>query len=293
MSKRRFSDAFPTFASAFGVANTIYNAFKRRRTGFTVNAGSGSNTQKKMRFSKRRRVGSRTITRRRRRGRTGLRRKFTRFSRTLRRKGILAIETKYSEGLLDNFTIEPWDDTDPTLSPTRNGHVTAIAQGINASQRIGGKIWIRKLRLHIFVSAHPTAGLNEQYIRVFVIRDLAPLVPDVSASGSTRIGYYLQATGTNANLNLMPWQYINSYRAPRPQILYTALIKVSRETGSDFQYKAWKKTINVFKPCHYDSASANTDVGKGQIYCFWYTNETNVVAPPKVEFAWRVSYTDA
>jgi len=293
MSKRRFSDAFPTFSSALGVASTVYNAFKRSRTSYTVN-GSDANPQKKMAFRKRRRLGSRTTTRRRRRFRGGLRRKLTRFSRTLRRKGILAIETKYYEG----FSATPsdlfeWGDTDPLLSNARIAHLTAIPGGTTRAQRVGNKIWIRKIRLHLFAQAHPTAGLNEQYIRIYLIRDLAPIVPDVSSVASTRIGYYLQATSDSGNLNLFPWQYINSYRSPRPQILYSTMIKVSRETGAEHQYKAWKKTINIFKPCHWDDSSANANVGKGQIYLFAYTNEPNAAAPPKLEFAWRTMYTDA
>lgn len=231
---------------------------------------------------------------RRRRKYGGLRRKLFSLRRTIRRKGLLAIETKYFEGYLPSLAPLPWSTTDPTASPPRLSHLTAIAGGAGQTERTGGKVWIRKLRLHFFLSANTGAtARNEQYVRIFVIRDLAPIVEDVSAPASTRIGYYLQATGINASMNLLPWQYINNYRTPRPQILYNKLIKVSKETGSDFQDKAWKKTINVFKPCHFSSNSANASVGKGHIYMFAISNETTAGVEPTLWFSWRTMYTDA
>lgn len=292
--KRNFSTAFPTLSAAASLVNLGYNAYKRYKSGsYTVNPSN----EAKMPFSaKRRRVSGRStsMVRRRRSKYGGLRRKLYRFRRTVRRKGLLAIETKYFEGSFTDIRPVPWDNADPTLSPQRLSHFTAIAGGSGQSARVGGKIWVRKLRVKFFANAFPASpARNEQYIRIYIIRDLAPLQEDVSSAGSTRIGYYLQSTGVNENLNLQPYNYINTFRTPRPQILYTKLIKVSRETGSDYQYKTWKKTINIYKPTHYAGPSSNANAGMGQIYMFAYTNELDPASAPYLSWSWRLMYTDA
>lgn len=291
--KRNYATAFPTFSTVGSLFQLGYNAYKRyKSSSYTLLPN-----ETKMPLSKRRRTGarsSRSFVRRRRRSRYGgLRRKFSRFRRTLRRKGILAIETKYYEGSL-SIAVPTYLDATPDQSPQRNGHLTAISRGSAASQRIGNKVWIRKLRIHFFLTANkaPEAN-NEQYVRIFVIRDQSPLAEDVSSATSTRIGYYLQATNNSGDLNLHPWQYINNFRADRPKILYSKLIKVSKDTGVAYETISWKKTINVFKPCHWSNDTSNTAVGKGQIYLFAYTNEDNPLYVPGLQFAWRTMFTDA
>lgn len=322
MSKRRFSDAFPTFASAFGAASSVYNAFKRPRTSgsFTLLNSNGGRmaTRRRQRF--RGRYGSRTVTRRRSfRRRFSTRRRFRRIWSFMRNKGLRNIETKYvqinfdsSDDVADESRITILSN-EAALKPKILA--SAIPLGSSRSSRIGNKVFLKTLRLKFYLEAPDVwdgTGVkpfipNENKIRIVIAREKEGLGEN-SAQIEPRLGHVFQnnlyadtldpftvsSDDSRQQFIAFTFKYYNSKFADNYTILWDKTFGVSNENGSDREYRIIKKNISIRQPCHWNDTG---DRGDGHIWIWMFCDitavpETNGKYIPRVFCSGRITYTD-
>lgn len=322
-NKRNFAQAFPTLSSAFYVASSAYNAFKRRRTSYTLQNPNETNMAATRQRFKRRRGGSRTITRRRKFGRRrGPYKKIRRIWRFMRSKGLKSIETKYSQA---------FGDSGDTISSTgvynlaeSNATVSAgslavtpkilfsnsIAKGTSRNQRVGNKIFLRHLKWRMMIQ-HAQSGGNadEIYVAVIIIRVKQAMARvDANTSSDPMITQVFEnITNTGAPKSMTSavdsrtqfvnawWHFYNSKNRNDYQVLYRRIIKVSKEQGASEEKRIFMKNIKIMKPCFWDD---NDNQGDGHIYAFWFsdvTNSSTAIAGtdlPRIFYGYRLTFTD-
>jgi len=171
-----------------------------------------------------------------------------------------------------------------------------IAQGQAYNQRIGGKIYVRKIRIYIIFTASSTATYPEQYVKWMVVREktaiTAAAVPDIGQVVSVPVNS--PTTQTGGNQTIMTSAYINNRFQDRFQVLWQGLTKVVNESGSGEKTRLYKKTIKVFKPAEYGTTAGATDLGPGQIYLYMWSTDPTTTSANQVtyQFFHRVSFTD-
>jgi len=222
----------------------------------------------------------------RRRGRMG------KLGRRLRSKGIFAAEIKYLDAEITGGRALKFSSTrDPLVT------FTNISEGVDYQSRIGAKVFIRKVRLGMQIGASEDDNApNEQYVKWVVVRDKTPDLPAVPANlGEVLSGWYPNPGTTDQGwLDMFPMRHINNRLANRFQWLWSGMTKVIKDPGAGQQNVLIKKTINVFQPCYYGAEDALNDRGGGQIYMFFWSNNTNVASDehPYINMVSRISYTD-
>jgi len=318
MSKRRFSDAFPTFASAFGVANTIYNAFKRPRTSGSFTLFPNGKRMARLRTRRSRRYGSRSITKRRRRSirRRSTRSRFRRIWTFMRNKGLRNIETKYhyntftSGSALGANRVTILSDGGGA-GITAKGTFTNIPQGVTTYERIGQKVFIKSLKLRWYLQAPPQPPTAppvvpaENYIRIIVVREKEALgATDAEITPKIYHVYQNNLSSDSADPNLVVagdsrlqfislFKYYNSKFADNYTVLMDRTYKVANEDGGDRYYQIKRMNIPVNQPCHWDSAGRR---GDGHIYFFYFTDITSTPETasyiPLLWCSFRTTYTD-
>lgn len=319
MSKRRFSDAFPTFATAFGAANSIYNAFKRPRTSGSYTLfpnGNGANmARSRFRVQRRQRYGTRTKRRRSfRRGTT--RKRIRRIWTFMRNKGLRNIETKYnyntftSGSALGANRVTLLSDAGGA-GITAKGTFTNIPQGTTAYERIGQKVFIKALKLRWYLQAPPVgvAGVpvvpQENHIRIVVVREKEALgATDAEITPKIYHVYQNNLSSGSSDPNLVVagdsrlqfislFKYYNSKFADNYTVLMDRTYKVANENGGDRYYIMKRMNIRVNQPCHWDAAGRR---GDGHIYFFYFTDITSTPETagfiPLLWCSFRVTYTD-
>lgn len=272
------------------LAGAVYSAFNLAKKYWYAQP-----SEKKMagyRRRVRRRIdGARTITRRKRR-RNGLVKRIRRINRRLFTKGFNSTEVKYRTAALTGNT----NSNHGTASTW--GHLTNIDGGTNYNQRVGVKVFIRHLNLHIHVKAGTTGtASNEQYVRLVLLRwhDIKDSA-DWSAVSNIPT---LESTELNANagdrdLALVPFHIISSKWKTGYKVLWNKVIKVSRETGADYEQRLIKKRIRIMKPCSWALSDGDNSVGPGQLVLYAFDNEASAVVSehPNLKVGYRVSFTD-
>lgn len=247
--------------------------FKRGRRGY------------RKRGFKRRRIG-------RRRGFRRLGRRVRALSKVVRRTGLRSTETKYFT-TAQNGTIGRYTDSATPLINITN----VIDQGLGPGGRVGGRIFLQKIKIYIQFTASDTASNPEQWVRWIFVRDMKPTDDAASPQLNQIIQQYGLSgptTQSEGNKNMMIFRYINTRQTGRFQWLWSGMLKVSNNGGSGDKTKMLKKVIRVYKPVNYGSAAIGTTLGTGQIYGFAYSSDFTTTAANMVSYqtVFRVSWTD-
>ena len=320
MSKRSYSQAFPTLAAAYGLS-AIGRAFKRFNSGSSYGSYSLNGRQTMAKYGKRfrRRAGSRTINKRRRfRRKRTVRKRIARIWKFMRRKGLRNIETKY--------LAIGWDATSTVASGSRVTLLTNAAGiaaklyplstlplGTGRSHRIGNKIFVKdcKMRFYLQAPPRPPEGSavkvpNEIYVRIVLCR-IKEEVSNMPANTDYTIRHVYQAVHTsNASDPTSPiagdsrkafislyYKYYNSKFADNFTVLWDKTFKVSNENGAGQETKVIKKIIRVNQPCHWDDGNNR---GDGHLVFFYFCDVTSVVETdayiPLLWMLGRITYTD-
>ncbi|ALE29601.1 coat protein [Lake Sarah-associated circular virus-8] len=282
------------YLSAAGTAVQLgWNAWK--------NQGYGSyelskEPEKKMgRFRQRKRQRRGRFNVRRRKSRIGgLRRRIRKINRTLFTKGVKSIEVKYRFSTADGRSTSSWS------SASTWDHITDIATGSGPTSRVGSKVFLRHLNLRMHVRASKTVPAeNEQYVRVMVVRhsniQVTPNWSAVSSIPDLNI-LFEPALANDLDYQMLPFKRINNRYSKGFKVLYSKMVKVSKETGADYEQRIWKARIPIMKPCQWGNTDATgiTDVGPGQIVIYCWDNEPSALAAdhPLVKVGGRLSWTD-
>jgi len=233
----------------------------------------------------------RRISGRRRYGRAKLSRRIRSISRMLRSKGIRSTEIKYVDSNGGGTVTRLQSSNVADLKFTKD-----IAQGNAYNQRVGGKIFVRKIRMYIMFTASSTSTYPEQYVKWLVVREktaiTAGAVPDIGQVISAPVTS--PATQGGGNQTIMTSKYVNNRFQNRFQVLWSGLTKVVNESGSGEKTRLFKKTIKVFKPTEYGINPDGTDLGPGQIYLYMWSSDPTTASANQVsyQYFYRVSFTD-
>lgn len=250
------------------------------------------------RFRKRRRISRKRYKRRGRRSRRygRMRRGIRKLYRKLKRHGIFNTEVKYRD---DELIGQRIGAAHSTLLPFIT--FTNLSEGPEFQGRIGAKVFIRKIKIGmVFTSSNHVDAVSEQYIRWAIVRDTVPDVPSQAPfiTEPFEFWYPNPANVNEAQLNLLPYKYVNNRQAKRFQYIWGGVTKVAKDTAAGYQRQFVKKIINVFKPCQYGNEDALADRGPGQLYMFFWSNAHVASNPPSdfqyplVDVSYRISYTD-
>lgn len=285
---------FPYLSAAATGVQLAWNAWKNHGNYGYYELRKQKSQKKMARFRQRKRQRRYRRTFRRRSRFARLRKRIRRINRTLYTKGIKSAEIKYRFDSADGLCENVW-----TSGSTWN-HLTDIPIGTNPNARIGGKIFIRHLNMRFHLKAGITSTAdNEQYVRIMIIRfnniqtstnwSAFSSIPDLQT-------LFDSAVTNDIDYQMQPYHKINNRYSKGFTILYNKLVKVSKETGADFEQRAWRAKIRVMKPCHWGSADTNgvTDVGPGQIVAYAWDNESSLNAAdhPFLKMGCRISFTD-
>lgn len=308
MKKRPYSQAFPNLSLYGAAATSIYQAFKRPRGGYTILGNDSDGMGRLNTRFKRRRGGSRTITKRRRKFRRGSRliKRVRRINRSLYRKGIKSMEIKYYQGseattrantgsnVIYGISENTFQNNANALPLNSKISVTTgIGKSTDRDQRVGNKIWVRHLRIRGGVWASiDGAAANEVYIKMIVLRVKEAQGTPTSAFNeipkADNIFDSVNVTGTRWNgsgiITTTPaadaqskimvnftnvWKYLHARWGNDFQVLKTKVFKVSKETGINAEKKLFKLNIPIFKPAHWDDASNPQD---GHIFIYYWAD---------------------
>lgn len=300
------------------------------------NSGSyvhGSQTQM-ARFGRRmrRRVGSRTRTKRRRGGfrrRGSMRRRISKIWKFMRNKGIRNVETKYIQntgtttagGANPNVDIiigtlfENQTGSGATVKDIRAGTpriwLTDIGNAAGQAARIGDKCFIRNVKFKGHLQANiDGSAANEVFVRFLVVRVKEAQSFNENAEFSTRapnMKQIFEFIGDTNNIqdptsmegrSAFPqtWRWYNNRWANDFTVLKQFVVKVSKETGADYEKKLIKFNLRVNQPCRWDGGEPQD----GHIYMYWYADQimqnsstvAGEVVRPVLRFSWRTTYTD-
>jgi len=249
------------------------------------------------RYRKRRRIGRKYGKRRSKRyrkyGRGSLARRVRRISRIINSKGIKSAEVKYRDATFDWQVSKAEANNQPNVN-----FASGIVQGLDIDERLGNKIFIRKINLQFFISASTTSTNFEHWVRWIVFRDAHPDSDSVSP-------FYNEVFQTNfapagavaqwqANLAFLLNRYVNNKFKNRFQWLWTGVTKVSKDGGTAETIKVFKKKIKVFKPMHFVGDVPEANRGPGQLYLMAFSTEPSatVANMPRIVGTYRISYTD-
>jgi len=321
MSKRRFSDAFPTLGAAYSIFNSAYNSFKRQRTGLGSYILKSNGTNPMARIKRRLGIRSRSryVRRRKfRRGRRTLTRRIRRIWSFMRKKGLRNLETKYIQGTITAGTAlgsNRCTILNNADSITAKAWLTDIDEGTQKFGRVGQKVFIKALKLRWFFTApprlpaSPPGGLTfvpqECHIRVIVVREKEALGDQPTNVTPTIYHFYQNnlstdstdptaVVGGDSRLQFISmFKYYDSKFSDNYTVLMDRTIKVANEDGGDRYYRMMRKNIQVNQPCHWDSQGNR---GDGHIYVFWFCDITSVNETagfiPNVMLSYRTTYTD-
>ncbi len=224
-------------------------------------------------------------------------RKIKRINRTLYRKGIFSTEIKY---LRTGYTIQIPVPSPTSTSTNITNIMETLTKGDDYDEFMGGKVFIRNLRMQYFLRA-PTTLNFDAMVRVMVVRDTQPANANTPPQLNTINDFYIASIPTSqsdADLNFMMWKHINSNSAGRFQILYNRVHIVNGDYQSYYGKNHFvKKTIKVMKPWHSAAREATPIMdarGVGQLYLITFSNAivANGSDAPFLNIAWRASYTD-
>ena len=314
-----------SFTNPTSIGSTLASAFKLGSRGLgSYLYGSQAQMASNFRSRKRRRLGSRTrtITRRRRFIRRGnrLARRVRRINKFLFRKGINSIETKYYQAQFQtpNTVTGPGGIgtlLDGTLA-TRTAQValtSGIARGTTALARIGGKVFIKNVRLKGLVQASIQAkAVNELYVRILVLRvksaqgntnsygSSVPYIPNIwEFINNTQIPPDLNGQNTGRGAFINNWKWYNSRWKNDFQILKLKTIKVAKEQGAGELKRLFRINLRVNKPAHWTETDLEQD---GHIYLYYWCDQVvtdeSAVPPmddgdrPTMWCSWRTTFTD-
>lgn len=323
MKKRSYS-----WSNSASIGSTLAAGFNTLRRAYSTYGRYFTGPQKMVRSKFRfRRGGSRTKTKRRRfkRRRVSTRRRISRIWKYMRNKGLRNVETKYlqNRGLADSSA----KDTDGrhigSLNETVAGnppdpvdfgdyriHFTDITQGDRHDQREGDKIFIKNVKFRAMLQANTLADTaNEVYVRFLVVRVKEGLMfdPTTGSTSPPHIKMIYEFIGDTGDLNepvtfngrsafINTWKYYNSIYSKYFTVLKNKVVKISKETGADFEKKLIKFNIRVNQPCTWSQNSPQN----GHIYIYWYCDgiRQDGVLPiesglrPSIAWTYRVTYTD-
>lgn len=258
--------------------------------------------KKKMarRYGKRRRVSRRSS--RRRYGRRRFRRGGRRYSRStrglyrrLRNKGIFSTEVKYRDDELLGYRVQR---VNSTLFPCIT--FTNLSEGVTYQERIGAKLFIRKIKLYLQFGAGDAGSLpqDETYIRWALVRDK---VPDTSSNPPFITEpfdfFYPNPVDFNqATAGMCMFRHVNNRFAKRFQYIWGGMTKVSVNSAAGYERTIIKKIVKINKPVQYGVGDDLSDIGPGQLYFYVWSdqygpNEQNSVYP-YMNCYYRVSFTD-
>lgn len=322
--KRTFAQAFPSFSTYYAAGNQVYNAFKRARSGSGFfSYGSGNTAMAGYRGQRRRLSGrfrTRTVTRQRRRQRgRSTRNRVRRIWKFMRNKGLRHIETKYTD---NNF-----ESTGTATSPNRitileNGAaithkiwLTDITQGTARSQRIGKKVFLKAIKLRMYLQAPPQSDDPEVFVppevfmRIVVVREKEALANTGSGSNVNPYVYHLNQNIMKPNDNAAPegvisgdsrrqfvatmFKYYGNKYADNYTVLHDKIYKIANEGGGQDFSKVIRKNIQVKQPCNWDDSQVR---GDGHCYLFAYCDITSVPETsgniPLLYVSYRTTFTD-
>lgn len=309
--KRSYAQAFGNLLTYGAAGSSIYQAFKRPRGGFSI-SGTDTNGMGRLGIrSKRRRGGSRTITRRKRKFRRGNRlvKRVRRINRSLFRKGIKSIEIKYNQGaeattrantgvnVIYGISEASFNGNTDAFPLTAKVAVTAgINRGSLRENRVGNKIFLRHLRIRGGVWASTTTNAaNEVYVKMMILRvkeaqgdtnmavSQVPVADNVfdsvNATGTRWDGSGVITTtpAADAQSKIMVnfsnvWKYMHRRWGNDFQVLKVKVWKLSKETGVNSEKRFFKMNIPIFKPCHWDDTNNAQD---GHIYIYYWADSVS------------------
>lgn len=317
--KRNYSTAFNVAAGTY-----LLNSLKRQRTNSygSYNLSGTDVPMAKFRKSRlRSRNGrSRTLTKRRKFGRgSRLVKRVRRIGRTLHRKGLNSIEIKYRQGqvvtpdtLAGPGAISTLMETGPVSANNNRFSFTAgTPPGTFAQYRIGGKVFLRHLRIRGLLQASNTAAAaSEVYVTILILR-----VKDAQGSTGTHtaevpylqnVYEYIDSTsllstppnsqngGRGAFVN--QWNYVNARFKDDFHVLKKKTYRIGKFDGNPPQKVMFKYNIPVFKPCHWDE---NNNPQDGHIYIYYWADQITATDGvitngdrPTMWLSWRCSFTD-
>lgn len=290
MSKRKYEVAFGP-----GIFNSLYTgfhqAFKKHNPGGYPKPYVTEQKMAKTMLRGRKRSGSKYIRKRkpkRRYGR-GLHGKIKRINRTLFRSGLKSIETKYVRvGRTETLNV-----INPADSSAAINLLQAVDQGVEQDQILGGKCFIKHIRMRYVIRAGTNTG--ETYCRVLVVRDKQPAVAGTPPQLNDVVDLYYgstPATTSEADQQLFLWKYINNRNRGRFQILADKWHKIVPTAAAGDAMVASKINISVMKPWRSEGTETGMlgNRGPGQIYYFVWSN--TLTNGPTMNVVWRTSYTD-
>lgn len=293
-----FKDKYNPWTSFVSAAalNRIYNRYKSEG-GYKLFPEVNESQKKMARFSKRRRTNAGYKRRRKfRRGGGRLLRKIKRINRTLARKGVFNIETKYLRTGGTYFANLP----DPTSGVSNATNLMGtLTRGEDFDEMQGGKIFVKNIRLQYMLRA-PSTMAGDVVVRIMVVRDKQPASPSTVPLLQQLFDFYIPNKPTSqseADLNIMLWRWTNSNTAGRFQILYNKMHIVTPAADNSYHKNIfYKKTIRINKPWYTDATEAQTNdarKGPGQLYLVYFSNSMDGAnLGPFLNAAWRASYTD-
>lgn len=284
----------------YKATNWYRNNYKNIKTGLDVYYAQGN--QKKMaRFRrngyKRRRIGRRYGRKRRFYRSKRLAGRVRRISKMLRSKGIRNTEIKY----INNFDVQLGNRPTTTL-PAQFCFTSQVTQGTGREDRIGAKIFVRKLNLKFQIRANSAATNPETYVRILIIRDKQPASATVGPIYNDLFDFpaplptsaAIDQGATTMAFTMQTFKKMNDRIKGRFQWLFDKWVKVSNDEGTGHSTITFNKIINVFKPAYYGDLPSDGDRGPGHIYMYLVSNEgkQSNTAWPDVNYSCRMSFTD-
>lgn len=284
----------------YKTTNWFRNHYKNIKTGLDTYYAIKPKTQMarfKRRGFKRRRVSRRYGRKRRFYGAKRLARRVSSISRMLRSKGVRNTEIKYHE--ISGKT----NANRPTTSVPAVKCLTAdISQGTGNEDRIGAKIFIRKVNLQFQLRANNLSTSPETYVRILLIRDKQPASPTVGPIYAD-LFKFPQALPASADpdqspstmaMTMMTRKHTSNRIAGRFQWLHDKWYKVSNEAGVGSEIITIRRHMSIFKPCFYGDLPSDGDRGPGHIYMFAISNDgrNTVTSHPAFDWSVRLSFTD-
>lgn len=279
----------------YKATNWFRNNYKNIKTGLDTYYAIKPKTQM-ARFRrtgfKRRRLSRRYGKKRRfYRSKRGLAGRVRRISRMLRSKGVRNTEIKYN----DTYNATYMDP--PSVSGPIPTVLTSIARGTTQNDRIGAKVFIRKIRFQAVITAGAAPTYPEQYGLIYIVRDKQPASETVAPTyyDMFKFPIALPPSGqAQGNLAMMTMRHIGNRMQNRFQVLAKWRFKVVAESGAGAKTVYINKTIPVFKPCYYGTASDLSTRGPGQIYAYYISSDPSTTSANQIQIqtVQRVSFTD-
>lgn len=223
-------------------------------------------------------------------------RRVGRLYKRLKNKGVLSTEIKYRDDELEHQRIGSDVNEPPVIT------FTDISEGHAYQERIGAKIFARRIKIAMYFTGSNNAdAIGEQYVRWVIVRDKVPDLAGTPPNLTEVFDFWYPTPTSNeqAQLNMFPFKHVNTRFAKRFQVLWTGMVKVTKDNTTLQQRQYIKKILRINKPVQYGRADSVLDRGPGQIYMYFYGNSipasttgNTTDSLPLVSCAYRFSFTD-